>query len=89
MGNVISPEFNNDDEFANRFEIIMFRCPHCTDCDGSFGQIQLYIPRENNPIGIASQANCNGQEDCCVIVNSICQTFNGERYLRSLARQHE
>lgn len=68
-------------------EFLRIKCPHCTDEEGNFATIVLYIPKKDNSLGIATQCNCNGQEDRCTVSFTFMQTYNNERYLKALAEK--
>jgi len=75
----------NVQEYHN---IIKFSCPHCTDENGEFAEIAFYCPK-NNPLGIATQANCTGQQELCIVLNDACQSFNSEKYLKAMCEKKD
>lgn len=60
--------------------IASFKCPHCTDNEGNFADIVLFIPEEEN---LASQGICSGQESQCCVLLDFMQSYNCERMLQS------
>lgn len=84
MGKIIS-EYNFEDmqERNSSLNLLKFKCPHCTNENGDFADIVLYIPkRDENQI--ATQCNCNGQEDRCAVLLNLMQTYNSEKLLNKL-----
>lgn len=64
-------------------KFLSFNCPHCTDEEGNFGTIMLYIPR-GDEYEVATQCNCNGQEDRCSELLTVMQTYNSKQLLKKL-----
>lgn len=67
-------------------DFVTFKCPFCTDKDGNFADIVLYVPKDDE-YGIASQCNCNGQEDTCTVLLTLMQTYNSEKLLNKIDKK--
>lgn len=75
--------FENMEKEMPTLDFLTFNCPHCTDDEGKFGKIVLYVPKRDGD-QIATQCNCNGQEDRCSVLLTLMQTYNSEQYLKAL-----
>ncbi|WFD09744.1 hypothetical protein [Tepidibacter hydrothermalis] len=64
-------------------DFVTFKCPHCTDKEGNFAKIVLYVPKDDE-YKIATQCNCNGQEDRCAFILTLMKTYNNEKMLKKL-----
>lgn len=69
-------------------KFIKYTCPHCTDEEWNFAEIILYVPR-NDKYEIATQCNCNGQEDKCVVLLNLIQSYNCEKMLLKISEENK
>lgn len=89
MGKIKYNEVYNFESMEKRMpdlKFIKFNCPHCTNDNGKFGEIILYVPKDDK-YEIATQCNCNGQEDRCSVLLDLMQSYNCEKMLKKLLDQ--
>lgn len=79
-------DFNQMERDMPNLEFITFNCPHCTDDEGNFATVVLYKPRDRE---IATQCNCNGQEEKCVELLNLIQSYNCEKMLNQLIARND
>lgn len=69
----------NDLETRNEtLDILKFRCPHCTNEEGEFADMVLFVPKGGY---LATQCACNGQHEKCGILAILMQSYNCEKML--------
>lgn len=71
-------DFNDIEERNSDSELLTYKCPHCTDAEGNFGDIILFKSNQSN---LVTNGTCNGQTERCHIVVNFIQTFNCEKML--------
>lgn len=77
MGRVLYDfNFSEIEERNSDSEILKYKCPHCTNKDGNFGDIILFKNKDNS---LVTNGSCNGQEERCYVVINMIQTFNCEK----------
>lgn len=89
MGKIISEyNFTEIKERNDSLNLLTFKCPHCTNENGKFADIVLYVPKRDE-YGIATQCNCNGQEDRCAVLLDLMQSYNSEKLLKKVLKESE
>ncbi|MBY6836006.1 hypothetical protein FDG50_00475 [Clostridium botulinum] len=89
MGKIISEyNFAELEERNSSLKLVRYKCPHCTDENGKFADIVLYVPKRDQ-YEIATQCNCVGQEDRCAVLLDLMQSYNSEKLLNKILKESE
>ena len=76
-------EFDKMEKRMPNLNFLKYSCPHCIDEEGNFSEIILYVPKDDEH-QIATQCNCNGQEDRCTVMITLMKSYNSENFLKKL-----